>query len=195
MEQRGAAGDDEARLLGGRDDLQLEADVVAHPVEECRAIVGAPAGLGGDAADRGDAPLRQLAGADPERLDGARHRRLGQRAGGFEPLAEPDDPRKRIDDAGNHWDPEWRRAGDQKAAIIGAEIERGGGRGVERVAWRAASGTGATSGAAAAGSVARMFSPWLLTTACPVHHGVISRTSPPDRSCRGGCRLPKPAVL
>ncbi len=50
VEQRGAAGDDEARLLGGRDDLEVDADRLAHPVDEAGAIRRLAAGLGRDIA-------------------------------------------------------------------------------------------------------------------------------------------------
>ncbi len=121
MQERRTAGDHQPRFLGSRDDLELDADLVAHPIEEGSAIIGAAAGLGRDIAAGGDPALTDLAGAHPERLDRAGHRRFGQLAAGGQPLAEPHDAGERVDDA----KAAARRAGDQQPAIVGAEIERG----------------------------------------------------------------------
>src|SRR3546814_3640104 len=66
-----------------------------------------------------DAAPADLAGADLQRLDGARHGRARQFAAGGKPLAQAHDPREGVDD------PEAvvRRAGDQQAAVVGAEVE------------------------------------------------------------------------
>ena len=56
-----------------------------------------------------------------ERRDGAVDRRLADGTGRGNALAEPDDPRKRID----HAKTVAGRTGDQKPAIIGAKVERG----------------------------------------------------------------------
>src|SRR3546814_8399556 len=65
-----------------------------------------------------DAAPADLAGADLQRLDGARHGRARQFAAGGKPLAQAHDPREGVDD------PEAvvRRAGDQQAAVVGAEV-------------------------------------------------------------------------
>src|SRR6267143_1591233 len=91
------------------------------PDGERGAIFGAAAGLGRDIAAGGDLALADLAGAHPERLDRAGHRRFGQLAAGGQPLAKPHDAGERVDDA----KAAARRAGDQQPAIVGAEIERG----------------------------------------------------------------------
>ena len=56
-----------------------------------------------------------------KRGDGALDRRVADAAGRRDALAQPDDPRERI----HHAEPVVGRAGDQQAAIIGAEVERG----------------------------------------------------------------------
>src|ERR1700675_824521 len=68
VQERRAAGDDQPGLLGPRDDLELDPDLLAHPVEKRGAIVGAAAGLGRNIAAGGDRALADLAGAHPERL-------------------------------------------------------------------------------------------------------------------------------
>jgi len=120
MQERRTAGDHQPCLLGSRDDLELDADFVAHPVEEGSAIIGAAARLGRDIAAGGDPALTDLAGAHPKRLDRARHRRLGELATVGQPLAQPHDAGERID----HAKAAARRPGDQQPAIVGAEIER-----------------------------------------------------------------------
>ncbi len=87
------------------------------------AIGGAAAGLGGDVAAARDAPKGDLAGADLERVERARDRLLGQRAGRGQPFAEPDDAREGVDDA----KAAAGRPRHQQPAIVGAEIERGDG--------------------------------------------------------------------
>ena len=91
MQQRRAAGDDEPGLLGGGDDLELDADLVAHAVEKLGAILGAAAGFGCDITAGHDLALAELAGADPQGLDRPRHRRLGEPAGGREALTQTHD--------------------------------------------------------------------------------------------------------
>ena len=56
-----------------------------------------------------------------ERRDGAVDRGLADGTGRGNALAEPDDPRERID----HAKAVAGRTGDQKPAIVGAEVERG----------------------------------------------------------------------
>ena len=120
VQQRRAAGYDQPRLLGGRDDLDLDPDLVAHARQEVVAIDGAPARLGRDIAADRDLALTDLAGAYPQSLDRARHGRLGQSAARREPLAKPDDPRKRIDDP----EPAGAAPRNQQPAIVRTEIER-----------------------------------------------------------------------
>ena len=82
-------------------------------------FVGDPAGFGGDQPGAGDLAIGELAGADLEGLDRAVHRRFAEPAGLADPLAQPDDAGKRVDDA----EAALARHGDQQAAIVGAEVE------------------------------------------------------------------------
>ncbi len=99
IEQRGAAADDETCLLDGRDDLDLEADLVAHAAEELVAIRRAAACLGRDIAPGGDRREAILSAQTLRALDGAHHRPSDKRAGRGQPFTEPNDARERIDDA------------------------------------------------------------------------------------------------
>ena len=121
VDQRGAARDRELGLRLAVDDLDVEAGLGAHALQEFGAVVGKPAGLGGDQAGAGDAVPLDLGRADLQRLDGALDGRLRQPAAGRHALAEADDARERVD----HLEAAPRRAGHQQAAIVGAEIERG----------------------------------------------------------------------
>ena len=121
-QQRRAAGEGQRRLLAAGDDLDLDAGLAPDAADELGAIVGAPAGFGGDAAGMGDA----AGGASCRRRSSAprwcgpwprrRARRLAPSA-----LAQPDDAREGIDDA----EPLAPRPRHQQPAIVGAEIERG----------------------------------------------------------------------
>ena len=62
-----------------------------------------------------------LVAADAQRRDGAVDRGVADTAGRRDPLAEPDDARERID----HAKTVAGRTGDQQAAIVGAEVQRG----------------------------------------------------------------------
>lgn len=79
-------------------------------------IVGVTAGGGRDIAHMGNTAPRDLFSADLQRLDGAVNRLVGQLVAPPEAFAEPDDTRKRIDDA--------KTApgglGNKEPAIIGA---------------------------------------------------------------------------
>ena len=97
-------------------DLEIEAGLRAHPVSEGRKIVGTPAGLGCDGARPADAATLDLRGADLQRRDTARHRRLRQAAGHVDPLAQADDAAERVDHAKVPGPP----ASDQQAAVVGA---------------------------------------------------------------------------
>ena len=126
--ERRAAGDGEIGLGAAVDDLELEAELVAHPGDEGRAVLGEPAGLGGDepGAQRRAGPRslsRQIRSASRVRSIAPSLRLLPC----AEALAEPHDAREGIDDA----EAEMRRLGDEQAAIVGAEVERriGAGRG------------------------------------------------------------------
>src|SRR6185437_6935271 len=121
VEQRRAAGDGEPRLLLAADRLDGDAGRVLDAAEEGRAIAGAPARLGRNVPRLRHAAMGDLPGADLERLQRAQHRRLGEDAAGAQPLAEPHDAREGVDDA----EATRRAAGDEQAAIVGAEVEGG----------------------------------------------------------------------
>ena len=116
-----AARDGEISLGLAVDDLQLEVELVAHAVDEGRAVLGEPAGLGGDETRAPHILRRHLLAADAQRIDGASDGIVAETVAEAQPLAQPHDARKRIDDA----EAEMRRLRNEKAAIVRAEVERG----------------------------------------------------------------------
>lgn len=80
-------------------------------------VGGGAAGFGGDEAGAGDARDSPSCRGDLQRLDGAVHRGIGEAAAGSETLAEAHDAGEGVD----HAKTMLGRAGDQQAAIIGAE--------------------------------------------------------------------------
>jgi hypothetical protein len=119
LEQPVAAEHGEPRLLLGRDDLEDDSGFLPHPFDELAAVDGAAAGFGGDRAGEGDPAPAQLVGADGEGGDGAVLRRVADLAAGAQAFPEPDDPREGVDDG----EALVGRPGDEKAAIVGAEVE------------------------------------------------------------------------
>src|SRR5262249_35023422 len=75
-------------LLAG-DDLDLDAGVVAHGLEEVRAVGGDPQARGPDRGDLVDAVALRLVDHRPDRGGGPLHRLLAQPARPVEALAEP----------------------------------------------------------------------------------------------------------
>ena len=61
-----------ARLRLARQDLDVEAELVAHAVQELAAVVGDAAGFGGDRRERAHLGAAELGGADLERIERAR---------------------------------------------------------------------------------------------------------------------------
>ena len=78
------------------------------------------AGLGRDQPQPLGLPGMDLVAANAQRGNGAVDRGLADAAGRRDALAEPDDPRERID----HAKAVAGRTGDQQAAIVGAEVQR-----------------------------------------------------------------------
>ncbi len=115
-----AAEHRQPRLLFGRDDIERDAGFAVGAFDEGGAVARAPARLGRDRAGKGDVAAPELVGADGERGDGALDRGIAQPAGRGEPLAQPDDARKGIDDG----EPLGGGPRDQQAAVVGAQIER-----------------------------------------------------------------------
>ena len=103
------------------DDFEREADLLVDAGDEVRPVDGDSAGLGRDEPNAGDAAVLHLGAADLERCQCAVDGALTESAGLGQALAEPNDPRKGVDDSKTFP----RRAGDQQAAIIGAKIKRG----------------------------------------------------------------------
>ncbi len=119
VEQRRAARHGEPRLGLGRQQLDLEAHLVTHTLEELGAVLGDAAGLRRHEARSHDLCAVELGGADAQGVDGPRHRRLREAPGAAHPLAEADDAGEGVDDE----EATPRGAGDQEPTIVGAEIE------------------------------------------------------------------------
>ncbi len=119
--QRPAADHRQAGLFLGPDDLEPEAGLAPHLVQEGGTVAGPPAGFGRHQAHPPHPVIAELAPADPKGGDRPAHRRIGKSARCLQPLAQPDRARKAVDDV------ELRPLGlgDQHPAGIGAEVERG----------------------------------------------------------------------
>ena len=121
VEQRRAADHGERRLGLAVDHLEPDAGLGGDPVAKAVGIGGGAAGFGRDQPQAPGLAVADLVAADAERRDGAVDRRLADGTGRGNALAQPDDPRERID----HAKTVAGRTGDQKPAIIGAKVERG----------------------------------------------------------------------
>jgi hypothetical protein len=121
IDQRQAAEQREPRLVLVRQDLEAEPGDPPDPAEELGAVLGPPAGLGGDAADRADLVAGDDPGADPKCRDRPGDRRLAQPSGPGHRLAEPDDPREAVDDH----EIVAARPRHQQPAVVGAKVQRG----------------------------------------------------------------------
>ena len=120
LEQAVAAEHRQPRFLLGRDDLEADAGLAPHPLDELAAVDRAAAGLGGDRAGEADAAA---AAASRRRRRARRPRgpsRFADLAAGRHALAEPDDAREGVDDG----EAVLAGPGDQQPAIVGAEIDR-----------------------------------------------------------------------
>ena len=124
IEQLGAACRRQPRLGCGIDDLKLKAGQFGNAIAEGFTVLRGTAGLGGDEPGAHDAPRAHFVAADHERLDRPRDRRLADTARRGNPFAETNNTGERVDNAKSIRG----RAGDQEAAVIGAEIERRIGR-------------------------------------------------------------------
>ena len=76
VDQRGATRDSELRLGFLRHDLDFEPRLATHALDELTAVGGDAAGFGCDQSRARHLAAMHLVGADLERFDGARHRRL-----------------------------------------------------------------------------------------------------------------------
>ena len=120
VDERRRAGHRQPRLHLGCQDLDLEAEPVADAREELSAVLGDAAGFRGDEARAPHLGAAELGGADLERIQRARHGGFRQPPRLADALAEADNAREGIDDA----EAAARRAGEQQAAVVGAEVER-----------------------------------------------------------------------
>ena len=116
-----ATGDRQRRLRLAVDDLQLEVEPFAHPLEELDAVFRGAAGFGGDQPRPRHPARRHLVAADPQRVERALDRRFAEPAGMGEALAEAHHAREGVDDAKSVRG----RTRHQQAAIIRAQIQRG----------------------------------------------------------------------
>jgi hypothetical protein len=121
LDQRQAPEQGEPTLLGAVQDLEGEARGALDALQKGRAVVGAPARRGGDATCRADPAPRHDPRADAQRLERALFGSRAQPTGRGDTFAEPDDAREALQDL----EARVARTSDQKAAVIGAEIERG----------------------------------------------------------------------
>ena len=120
VDERRRAGHRQPRLHLGCQYLDVEAELVAHAREELAAVLGDAAGFRGDEARAAHLGAAELGGADLERIQRARHGGFRQPPRLADALAEADNAREGVDDA----EAAARRAGEQQAAVVGAEVER-----------------------------------------------------------------------
>ena len=121
IEQRRAT-DHGQRCLGlAVDHFQLDAGLARHPGPEAVGITGGAAGFGRDQPQAARPAVTDLVATDAQGGKGAINRRFADGTGRRDTLAQPDDPRKRID----HAESIAGGTGDQEPAIIGAKVERG----------------------------------------------------------------------
>ena len=111
----------EPRFFLRRDDVENDAGLLAHPLDEFLAVGRAPARFGRHRTGEMDVPAPELVGADLERADRAIHRRVAQPSALRQPFAEPDDTAEGVD----HDEVDAGRPGNQQPAVVRAEIDRG----------------------------------------------------------------------
>ena len=92
-----------------------------HPDGKSAAVGGATAGLGGDRAQPPHGPPVQARGAGVQCAQRALHRDRAELTRAMQPLAEPNDAAEAVE----HAEAIARGGGDQHAAVVGAEVERG----------------------------------------------------------------------
>ena len=98
VEQRHTAGERELRLFPCRYDLDGQSGILPHTVQEIGAIRCPAARLGRDVANANRPMAPDLAGTDPKGAQSPLDRLIRQTTAGGEPLSEPDDTRKGVDD-------------------------------------------------------------------------------------------------
>ena len=120
IEQRRTADHGQCGFGLAIDHLELDAGLGRNPVHEAVGVRRRAAGFGCDQPQPLCLFRLDLVAADAQRRDGAIDRGLADAAGRRNPLAQPDDPGERID----HAKSVAGRTGDQKTAVVGAEVER-----------------------------------------------------------------------
>ena len=120
IEQRRTADHGERGFRLAVDDFEMDAGFGGDPVAKAFRICRRAAGLGRDHPQARRLFRPDLVAANPQGRDRALDGGLADTAARRNALAQPDDARKRIDDA----EAVAARAGDQQAAIVGAKIER-----------------------------------------------------------------------
>ncbi len=120
LQQFVAAEHREPSFFRGFDNLERDPGLVADPFEELAAVGCTAAGFGRDRAGQGDVAAAKLVGADRQRADRTVHGVVGQLPALRKPVAEAHDPRESVD----HREAPIGRAGDEQAAVVGAEVER-----------------------------------------------------------------------
>ena len=103
------------------DHLQPDAGLGRDAVAKTGGVGGRAAGFGRDQPQPLGLPGLDLVAANAQRRDRALDRGVADAAGRRDSLAQPDDPRERID----HAKAVAGGTGDQEPAIIGAKVERG----------------------------------------------------------------------
>ena len=123
-----AAARGEARLGLAVDDLEIEPGALERPGGEFVPVRRRAAGLSRDKARARHAARLHLVAANLQRVERAFDRRLADAAVAAEALPKAHDAREGVDDPQGLCRPSARPplwAGDQEAAVVGAEIERG----------------------------------------------------------------------
>ena len=119
--QRRAGNDGQARLFLGLDDFQLQPGIAFDLANKFRSILGAAAGLGCDKAHALYLVAAQFLLADAQRLHRAPHRGTAEAAALFQTGAQL----HRFGKAIHHMKLAALGLGNQHAATVGAQIQRG----------------------------------------------------------------------
>ena len=121
LEQEVAAEHGEPRFLLRRDDVEHDAGLAPHPLDEIAAVDGAAAGLGRDRARR----ARRCGASASRRRPRARATARSIASCAERPVcARPSPSRTTREKASMTVKPLVGRARDQQAAIVGAEVDR-----------------------------------------------------------------------
>ncbi len=120
IEQWRTADDGECRFRLAVDHLQPDAGLGRHPVPKALGIQRSPAGFRRNQPQAFGLSGADFVAANAQCGDGPVDRGIADITGRRDTLAEPDDPRERID----HTKTVAGRTGDQEAAIVGAKVQR-----------------------------------------------------------------------